>query len=274
MPTSKFYVGRRRRPADSRRHARLVTRSGALKGAAFVGLIGTVGAALALPADHLDDAFQAGVASPAALVRQDSQLRENWTQASRASRGYVRGALGAGTSDDRAGAAVVAPTGPTKGIQAGLVGVTAIPMPVPAATSATATKAASAVAAAVPAGASGAGLDTTTFASAGAAIGLGPNGRRVYSAVRAKFGLTNIGGYRPGDPLDHGKGNAADIMVSNFATGDAVAAFVQANAATLGVKYIIWKQAIWFPGSKTWRGMADRGSPTQNHYDHVHVSVH
>jgi hypothetical protein len=39
------------------------------------------------------------------------------------------------------------------------------------------------------------------------------------------------------------------------------------------VKYIIWRQRIWYPSSGTWRGMADRGSATANHYDHVHVSV-
>jgi len=38
------------------------------------------------------------------------------------------------------------------------------------------------------------------------------------------------------------------------------------------VKYIIWRQRIWFPGG-SWKAMADRGGVTANHYDHVHISV-
>lgn len=34
-------------------------------------------------------------------------------------------------------------------------------------------------------------------------------------------------------------------------------------------KYTIWRQQIWYPG-KSPRKMSDRGSPTQNHMDHVH----
>ena len=55
-------------------------------------------------------------------------------------------------------------------------------------------------------------------------------------------------------------------------TGDAVAAFIQAHAGELNVNYIIWKQRIWFPGGG-WQWMEDRGSITQNHYDHVHVTI-
>ena len=49
----------------------------------------------------------------------------------------------------------------------------------------------------------------------------------------------------------------------------------QANAAKYKVSYIIWRQQIWnapYP-ERGWRAMEDRGSVTQNHYDHVHVSV-
>jgi hypothetical protein len=38
--------------------------------------------------------------------------------------------------------------------------------------------------------------------------------------------------------------------------------------------YVIWEQKIWDsrnPGAG-WKPMADRGSITQNHYDHVHIS--
>ncbi|MEP7157788.1 MAG: SH3 domain-containing protein, partial [Chloroflexota bacterium] len=37
-----------------------------------------------------------------------------------------------------------------------------------------------------------------------------------------------------------------------------------------------WSQRIWSVqrSSEGWRPMADRGSTTANHYDHVHVSVY
>lgn len=39
-----------------------------------------------------------------------------------------------------------------------------------------------------------------------------------------ELGLTDIGGYRPGDPEDHGKGLAVDVMVPESSEiGDRVA---------------------------------------------------
>ena len=63
-------------------------------------------------------------------------------------------------------------------------------------------------------------------------------------------------------------------MVSG-AEGQRVADFVRANAAALGVSYVIFSQHIWSVerGGEGWRGMPSRGSATANHYDHVHVSV-
>ena len=102
--------------------------------------------------------------------------------------------------------------------------------------------------------------------------GMTPNAIAVINAVKAEFpGSGPFGGYRPGDPLDHGTGHAVDIMCST-AEGNEIAAFVQANATTLNVKYVIWRQRIWYPGG-SWQAMEDRGSPTANHMDHVHVSV-
>ena len=102
--------------------------------------------------------------------------------------------------------------------------------------------------------------------------GMTPNAIAVINAVKAEFpGSGPFGGYRPGDPLDHGTGHAVDIMCGTT-EGNEIASFLQANAGTLNIKYLIWRQRIWYPGG-TWQGMADRGSPTANHYDHVHVSV-
>jgi hypothetical protein len=99
------------------------------------------------------------------------------------------------------------------------------------------------------------------------------NAIAVINEVHASFPqLTNIGGYRPGDPGDHGTGHAVDVMCGR-SDGDALAAHLQGMAGTLHIKYIIWRQRIWYPGG-TWQPMADRGSTTANHYDHVHISVY
>jgi hypothetical protein len=102
--------------------------------------------------------------------------------------------------------------------------------------------------------------------------------------IDGKFGpFPTIGCSRPGDPQDHGSGTACDFMESTGgkmpsasakAHGDRVAQYVIDNASRLGIKYVIWRQRIYdMRGSGGWRQMEDRGSVTQNHYDHVHVSV-
>lgn len=108
--------------------------------------------------------------------------------------------------------------------------------------------------------------------------------RTVLLAIDGKFGpFPTIGCSRPGDPQDHGSGTACDFMESTGgkmpsasaqAHGDRVAQYVIDNASRLGIKYVIWRQRIYdMRGSGGWRQMEDRGSVTQNHYDHVHVSV-
>ncbi|GAB3672849.1 hypothetical protein GCM10027589_42530 [Actinocorallia lasiicapitis] len=92
-----------------------------------------------------------------------------------------------------------------------------------------------------------------------------------------------IGCARPGDPQDHGTGDATDFMVSSggaapgpggVAKGNAAASYAISNWQRLGIKYVIWQQHIWNPSvCRCWRPMGDRGSITQNHYDHVHISV-
>jgi hypothetical protein len=75
---------------------------------------------------------------------------------------------------------------------------------------------------------------------------------------------------------EHSSGRALDIMTSDVALGNAIAAFLQQHASELHLYDILWRQHIWTPvrASEGWRLFADRGSPTANHYDHVHVSVY
>ena len=56
----------------------------------------------------------------------------------------------------------------------------------------------------------------------------------------------------------------------------AIAEWVRANHAALGVSEVLWAQQIWTVqrSSEGWRTFEDRGSATANHYDHVHVTVY
>ena len=76
---------------------------------------------------------------------------------------------------------------------------------------------------------------------------------------------------------EHDTGNAIDVMVyGDKALGDRIAAWAQAHAGELDLYDILWYHRIWTPvrASEGWRTFADRGSPTANHMDHVHVSVY
>ena len=108
---------------------------------------------------------------------------------------------------------------------------------------------------------------------------LQPQAEAFRQDVAAKFGLTNIGGYREGDPQDHGKGLAVDVMVPvGSEVGNQVAQYAVDNIANAGISYVIYRQQFYAPvnniygPANTWNKMPDRGSVTENHYDHVHVS--
>lgn len=89
--------------------------------------------------------------------------------------------------------------------------------------------------------------------------------------IGQKFGISNIGGWRPQDKYgEHSTGRALDVMTSNKSTGDAVKDFAVANASAIDLKWAIWQQRIWYPNGSS-KAMPDRGSPTQNHMDHVHI---
>ena len=108
---------------------------------------------------------------------------------------------------------------------------------------------------------------------------LQPQAEAFRQEIAAKFGITNIGGYRAGDPDDHGKGLAVDVMVpTNSELGDQVAQYAIDNMDRAGISYIIWKQQFYMPvnniygPANTWNQMPDRGDDTANHNDHVHIS--
>ena len=110
--------------------------------------------------------------------------------------------------------------------------------------------------------------------------GLQPQTAAFKEEIANLFGITSFSGYRPGDSGDHGKGLAIDFMVPESSElGDKIAEYAIQNMAIRGISYIIWKQRFYAPfdskygPANTWNPMPDRGSVTENHYDHVHVSM-
>lgn len=115
---------------------------------------------------------------------------------------------------------------------------------------------------------------------------LTPATKQLVQEIDSRFGtFPAIGGWRAAeDGGEHPRGRAADFMVSSEGRmpsaamrekGDQVAEWAKKNAKRLGIKYIIWNQRIWNPlrADEGWRRMEDRGSITQNHKDHVHISM-
>jgi len=119
--------------------------------------------------------------------------------------------------------------------------------------------------------------------------GLTPSALQVLRCIHAAWptqipGYAGVG-YRAANPgSDHPAGRAVDAMVPSWQSpagrrlGDDVAAYVQASAATLNVRYIIWNARIWSPdradeGWRPYRHPSGASDPTSMHLDHVHVSV-
>jgi hypothetical protein len=226
-----------------------------MKTVAGVGVVSGAAVALAIPAETAD-AETEGAPSVAAMALDDRMVDV-------ASRASTRQAPEPAVSAP-AGAAPMAPA------PVGVDGVRPVAKPKPKPKPKPAPKAAT-----TP------GSTNTTVPAAGAwsgsltgrctSIGLIPNAARLCSAVDSAYGPPTIGGRR-GTADEHGTGQAIDFMISGAAQGDAIAAYVQAHVGEFNVKYLIWQQRYWAPG-QGWKFMADRGSPTANHYDHVHVTV-
>ncbi|MCG5216275.1 hypothetical protein [Streptosporangium sp. KLBMP 9127] len=110
-----------------------------------------------------------------------------------------------------------------------------------------------------------------------------PRTRLMRDEIKDRFKLSTVGCYRVDNMGEHPLGRACDFMLSSggampgaarAALGDQISAWTIKNARKLGVKYVIYKQRIYNIGSPGWRGMSNRGSVTENHFDHVHVSMY
>ncbi|SEG87048.1 hypothetical protein SAMN05444920_10622 [Nonomuraea solani] len=105
--------------------------------------------------------------------------------------------------------------------------------------------------------------------------------RLMKAQVEKNFALPfEVGCFRSGSSGEHPLGRACDFMMStggsmpsagNVSLGDRIADWAIKNKSRLGIKYVIWKQRI--NQGSGWSTMSDRGSVTENHYDHVHISM-
>ncbi|MBK8462862.1 MAG: lytic transglycosylase domain-containing protein [Nigerium sp.] len=104
--------------------------------------------------------------------------------------------------------------------------------------------------------------------------------KRQYPWIRSMGGR----GYRP-NTSDHPAGRAVDFMIPNWNTragntrGWQVARWLQHNARTLRVKYVIYDDKVWraYRPTAGWTPYTHPNGSTRNptlrHLDHVHLSV-
>lgn len=99
------------------------------------------------------------------------------------------------------------------------------------------------------------------------------NAVRAGRAIALQFPqVKTIGGYRAQDPYpDHPSGRALDVMTyTDKALGDRILNYLFDHNDKFKMEYAIWQQAMWYKKGAP-QAMADRGSPTANHMDHVHA---
>lgn len=122
--------------------------------------------------------------------------------------------------------------------------------------------------------AAAAGLSMEPCPDPGVESGLTDSAVYVYRSVCHAFPqITSYGGWDGHG--EHSSGKAIDIMTSDEALGNAIAAFLLEHAGELNLYDIIWRGQIWTSvrSGEGWRAYGDHGSATANHYDHVHVAT-
>lgn len=95
-------------------------------------------------------------------------------------------------------------------------------------------------------------------------------------AAAKAVGVDSFGTYPGHDPTPD---RALDVFVaaarydSDPRLGDALCEWAMAHWELYGIDYMIWRRRIWNPKiARSWRVMAPRGGPVQDHFDHAHFS--
>ena len=103
--------------------------------------------------------------------------------------------------------------------------------------------------------------------------GFTPSARWLKDQIESRFPGSRCTTYRSSKPnSDHRTGNALDCW-GKLPQRRAIANWVAGGLTPLKAKYVIHEQKIFTASKPYWRPMEDRGNPTANHYDHVHISV-
>lgn len=103
-------------------------------------------------------------------------------------------------------------------------------------------------------------------------IGVAAKAEAACKEITERFEVSDVLGkaQREGNSTScHPLGLAVDFMTTT-AQGNLIADYILAHQTALGVSLIIWRQRINLGNG--WKLMEDRGSPTENHMDHVHAS--
>ena len=123
------------------------------------------------------------------------------------------------------------------------------------------------------------GLPDLSAPGRAAEAGLQKYTKLVNRAVSAAFPeITDIGGVRPDTLKWHPQGLALDIMIPNpdsaqgRALGSRILNFLIRHHGALGIDHMMYRQRQYDPDGAS-SPMEDRGSPTQNHMDHIHVAT-
>jgi hypothetical protein len=128
------------------------------------------------------------------------------------------------------------------------------------------------------------GFDTTTCDRLGTNVeeGLTENAVKAYRAVCNAFPeVKSVGGRRyssyVGNQSQHYTGEAVDFMINDSGTNDSalgtkIEEFLLEHGSEINLYYTIWEQEITYGDGRS-NMMNDRGDETQNHFDHVHLSV-
>jgi hypothetical protein len=122
--------------------------------------------------------------------------------------------------------------------------------------------------------------------------GLTPRAEVVRVSLERSFGRLSLGGFAPGGVSSghmkgsaHYDGRAIDVFVRPVSAatnrkGWAVASYLVAHAASLGIEHVIFDKRIWTAGSGSERGWREYYPPESSgsrvileHRDHVHVDV-
>lgn len=106
--------------------------------------------------------------------------------------------------------------------------------------------------------------------------GVVPWGVEAANYLGGKFGITSIGGVGERSNMsDHPTGHAIDLMTSDVAKGDAIAAEAIRLANVLDATYMIWNGRIHSFDERGWQPYSHPSGATDDtsmHRDHVHIS--